>query len=646
MVDEHDELRRINWNEVFSFAQIFKSFKMAIHPSKLFLALAAIILIGLSGWVMDRLWSVSSGGFARQGEIYAFVRQRGDVFDDAKEKWQEGRLRNAVVLYAEALMERRDLKTYLAELSGAGAGDFAGVLRNELKEYNKSEDEDKIKPVNIQAELKIAKDKGRGWSYYLSEAEDEFCREADKIKTLLERARDAAEKQVKEAKGVSDDDKDKSLESIERQWYVGQRLMAERRLYAKRQIEDIRGKGIFESLRDYELACVEGALKAIRDAQIITGLGAYQAEVADTSYAPPAKLMAPPPIPAPRGAPAAETPRGLLYWVLMAVQGIRWLLVEHWLYGAVFLLISLMVWAFFGGAIHRIAALHAAREEKISAIQAMKFSCTKFLSFCSAPLIPLILIMFCAGLLALGGAVLGNFAGGLLMSILFGLALLLGLGIAFLTVGLVAGMPLMYPTIAVEGSDSFDAMSRSVSYVFSRPWRALFYGLVAIVYGAITYLFVRLFAYIALSATHMFVKWGIWVSGETVARGADRMDVLWRAPTFWSLHGPMNLAAMGTFETIAGYILAIWVYLIIGMVAAYFLTYAVSASTIIYYLLRRKVDATDLDDVYVEEGEEEPLPTEAEPAPAEDEGGDESKTESKDEQEQEQAPGDENQGGE
>jgi len=635
MPDERDELRRINWNEVFGFTQIFKSWKMAIHPTKLLLALAAIVLIGLAGWVMDYAWSMSSSGFAHEGEIVSFVRRQPDAFDASAEQWREGRLESAVALYAEALMERRDLGTYLSNLSGAKAGEFAGALRKELNQYNKEEEEDKIKAIDRVAELKTAKDKGRGWSYYLSEAKDEFCKEAHKIDTLLDRTRKAAEKQVKEAKGISDDDKDEALEDVERQWYVAHRQLTERKLYADRSVGAIRGQGIFESLLDHELTCVQGAINAIRDGEIISGLGAYQAVVADAGYSLPTRAPS-----ALQPTAADEKPLGLLYWALMAVQGVRWLVVEHWLYAAVFLLASLMIWAFFGGAIHRIAALHAAREEKISAIQALRFSCSKFLSFCSAPLIPLALIMFCAGLLALGGFALGNFAGGVAMSIFFVFALLLGLGIAFLTVGLVAGSPLMYPTIAVEGSDSFDAMSRSVSYVFSRPWRALFYGLVAVVYGTITYLFVRLFAYIALSATHVFAKWGIWVSGETIAPGADRMDVLWQAPTFWSLHGPMNTPAMGTFETISGYILAFWVYLVVGLVAAYLLTYAVSASTVIYYMLRRKVDATDLDDVYVEETEEEPFPPEVEPAEADGE------TDTEPQGEQEQASGEENQDGE
>ena len=52
-----------------------------------------------------------------------------------------------------------------------------------------------------------------------------------------------------------------------------------------------------------------------------------------------------------------------------------------------------------------------------------------------------------------------------------------------LLVGLVFGAPLMIPTICVEGTDSFDAISRSMSYVYARPWRYIWCKLVALVYG-------------------------------------------------------------------------------------------------------------------------------------------------------------------
>jgi len=43
--------------------------------------------------------------------------------------------------------------------------------------------------------------------------------------------------------------------------------------------------------------------------------------------------------------------------------------------------------------------------------------------------------------------------------------------------------PLMYCTISTEGSDSFDAISRSYSDVFQAAWSYLGYAAVALLYG-------------------------------------------------------------------------------------------------------------------------------------------------------------------
>ena len=163
----------------------------------------------------------------------------------------------------------------------------------------------------------------------------------------------------------------------------------------------------------------------------------------------------------------------------------------------------------------------------------------------------------------------------------------------------------MYPTIAVEGSDSFDAISRSFSYIFSKPWRAAMYGLVALVYGSITYLFVRFFAYLALTITHFFVKIGVGVGGDKLGEGADKLDVMWTAPQLDRLFGQFSWEAMSGGESIGAVLIGIWVFLVAALVAAYLVSYLSSSLTVVYYLLRQKVDATDLDDVYVEETEEE-----------------------------------------
>src|SRR5207248_6367417 len=74
------------------------------------------------------------------------------------------------------------------------------------------------------------------------------------------------------------------------------------------------------------------------------------------------------------------------------------------------------------------------------------------------------------------------------------LIILAGAIMAVFVVGLV-GYPLMYPTLSVEGdsSDTFDALSRSINYVYQAPWQYIWYSLVAVVYGAAVTFFVLFF---------------------------------------------------------------------------------------------------------------------------------------------------------
>ena len=73
--------------------------------------------------------------------------------------------------------------------------------------------------------------------------------------------------------------------------------------------------------------------------------------------------------------------------------------------------------------------------------------------------------------------------------LLFPLLLLAGVVMAILLVGLV-GWPMIHVTLSAEGSDSFDALSRSYSYVLQNPWNYIWYCAVAVVYGAVVVFFV------------------------------------------------------------------------------------------------------------------------------------------------------------
>jgi hypothetical protein len=223
------------------------------------------------------------------------------------------------------------------------------------------------------------------------------------------------------------------------------------------------------------------------------------------------------------------------------------------------------------------------------------------LSFVFAPLIPLAIVLVIGVVLAVGGLLFYvPVIGPIVAGVLFILALLAGVVITLVLLGTFGGFNLMYPTIAVEGSDSFDAISRSFSYVFARPWRMLFYTLIALIYGAITYFFVRLFAWIVLWVTRTFVSW--WHGGDVERWFGE----IWPPGTdLWHLPYDINFASLAWSDKAAAFLIACWVYLLIALVGAFAISFYFSVNTIIYYLMRREVDATELDDVYVEESEEE-----------------------------------------
>src|SRR5207237_7722170 len=56
MADEAQTIRSIHWREAFPFTHMFRAFRIAVHPSKLLLALAALLLIYAGGRLLDAAW--------------------------------------------------------------------------------------------------------------------------------------------------------------------------------------------------------------------------------------------------------------------------------------------------------------------------------------------------------------------------------------------------------------------------------------------------------------------------------------------------------------------------------------------------------------------------------------------------------------
>ena len=171
-------------------------------------------------------------------------------------------------------------------------------------------------------------------------------------------------------------------------------------------------------------------------------------------------------------------------------------------------------------------------------------------------------------------------------------------------------MGLQWPTIAAEGSDSFDAISRSVAYISSRPWRYLFYTVFSAVYGCLTFIFVKFVTLAALWLTHTAVS----CFSVGVGPHADKLVRLWAEPTFahpWPETGADALvpnAELLRAEAFGSVVIAVFVWIVIGLMVSYLFSFFFTSQTVVYFLLRKIVDATDTEEVYTEEGDEEELP--------------------------------------
>lgn len=269
-------------------------------------------------------------------------------------------------------------------------------------------------------------------------------------------------------------------------------------------------------------------------------------------------------------------------------------------------LLAVLIWAFFGGAVTRLAAVQVARDERIGLSDGLRFACSRYLSFVGGPLFPFVGVLVFLVLCLAGGLVAQiPWLGDLFAGVLWVLPLLAGFVMAIILVGVAVGWPLMFATVSAEGSDSFDALSRSYSYVYQRPWHYGFYWVIALIYGTIVTAFVVLFATLLVYLSGWAVSWG--------ARQATVATFFAYAPAGWNtLFGPAP-EEITFIESIGAWLVAVWLYALFVLMLGFVYSYFWTASTIIYFLLRRNVDATELDEVYLEDEEQEEFGMSPEP---------------------------------
>jgi hypothetical protein len=254
------------------------------------------------------------------------------------------------------------------------------------------------------------------------------------------------------------------------------------------------------------------------------------------------------------------------------------------------LLWALCVWSVFAGAMTRIAAVEQATETPMALSGALRFSLENFLSYMTAALLPVVGIGVFWLLCTIGGWI-GRipFIGQPVLGLLWGLELVFGFLMALILIAAVAGWPLMYATIGAEASDGFDAFSRSYSYVFTRPWHYLWFGLVSLTYGAFVTTFISLVASLVVYLSAAGVASGLG-GPRTAAMLLGSPDSV-GGPAFV---GGASAAHVGVGTLVAGAWLQVVGLLVAGFAGSFFWT----STTVIYLLLRHVDDATDFREVF------------------------------------------------
>jgi len=317
-------------------------------------------------------------------------------------------------------------------------------------------------------------------------------------------------------------------------------------------------------------------------------------------------------------APAWDPQPSFLGSIVSAGQGVQWLVTQRPLFFIIYAILHFAIFAFFGGAICRSAVVEVARDESISPTNALRFAGQKFGGLALGPALPAgifagILIVF----IVVSFLGLIPWLGELLAGILFWLALAAGFALAMILIGTVLGLHLTWPTIAAEGSDGFDAVSHAFAYVTQRPWYTAFYSALLLLYGAVCFVMVRLIALVTLKLTHACTNWGMSFFGAVSSARTDtvsKLDAMWHMPA-WSdltfLPTSGGVPFWGTFfaapldwsESIGAALIAFWVFIVVGLVGAFVVSFFFCGSTQMYLLLRRNVDAVDYDEIYYEEPE-------------------------------------------
>ena len=263
----------------------------------------------------------------------------------------------------------------------------------------------------------------------------------------------------------------------------------------------------------------------------------------------------------------------------------------------------ILVWSVMGAMICRIAAAQFTRDERIGIFEAFDFVRRRLVSVWTSSFVPLSLILLFAIPFVLVGLMMRADFLLVLVGIGWFMVALIGLAMAIILIPLFFGFPLLWPAIATEGSDAFEAVSRSYSYPTQRPYHYVFYWLVVLVVGFLAAFVASLLADKTIEFTRWGTSWGagfdrvgeVVMAGEAEAPGATEEGEEAK-PAF-------------TFLGAGAKSINFWEQGIRILTVGFNYGFFFVAMTGMYLLLRKDNDFMELDELHVDPDEEVlPLP--------------------------------------
>ncbi|MDA7980670.1 MAG: hypothetical protein MPJ50_18080, partial [Pirellulales bacterium] len=256
------------------------------------------------------------------------------------------------------------------------------------------------------------------------------------------------------------------------------------------------------------------------------------------------------------------------------------------------------VWTIIGGAIARIAVVEFTQDRRTSMVDGLRYSLARWRSFVGAPSVMLTGVLAAAipvmivGLISYPGGFFYGLAG-----LMWPIALLFGLIMGVLALGLLFGWPLMAVAVAAEreeDADAFGAISRAFEYGYQHIFKYLLYILFVVVIGGVSWLIVTLVAGQVLQLTAWGASWGAPGGGE------DSISV--------QMMSLSQLHSQGEINTVGSFLVRCWTAVIQTTVVGFAFTFFWSAASGIYVLLRNHAEGVPLSEVYLPGEEEAELP--------------------------------------